>query len=324
MSKPIKMGLHYDMPDDQYHQQHDAKDHYYSSSQLKDILKDPLTFKQKYITQEAGERGFVAAFEFGTYVHTAILEPEKLAQSTAIYEGATRRGKAWEEFLEANEGKTILTRDKKKETMGGDSEYSQAQKCIEAVGNSEIAMELLAQGQPEVSLFYEYEGVKLKVRADWIDFKRMLIADLKTTSSSPRSADSIRKSTKDYGYDLSAAMYMLLFNQYIKHEGHPTPKKDQLKEFTDFYWIYAGKKDFQCQCYMAHQKMLDLGLVKFKEAIRLIKYYESINWEIPETCPDLAPASWEVSDWENVGPSKNDDASIKIKETKKVNPALML
>lgn len=319
------MGLHYDMSDEVYHQQHDAKDHYYSSSQLKDILKDPLTFKKKYITQEMGERGFVAAFEFGTYVHTAILEPERLEESTAIYEGAARRGKAWEEFSAKNKGKTILTHDKKKFDMGGDTEYGTAQKCIEAVGESKVAMELLAQGQPEVSLFYEFEGVKLKVRADWIDFKRMIIADLKTTSSNPRNTDSIRKSTKDYGYDLSAAMYMLLFNQYVKHEGHPKSNRDgQLMEFTDFYWIYTGKKDFNCQCYMAHQKMVELGLVKFKEAIRLIKYYESINWEIPETCPDLAPASWEISDWENIGPSKNDDSIVVKEETKTDNPALML
>lgn len=315
-SKKIKLGLHYDMPDSAYHAQQDPKDHFYSSSQLKDILKSPALFKKKYITREVETGGTNSAFSVGTYVHTAILEPENLESTTAIYKGAQRRGKEWEAFNKEHEGKVILVHDEKKASAGAMTELLTAQHCIDVVDDSDWAQRLLHTGTPEVSLFVELEGIRIKVRADWLKLAEGAIVDLKTTSSDPASPSSMLKSTKDYSYDLSAALYMDAFNKYCA-EG----KGEEGGYVIDkFYWIYAGKKkDDGCQCYEASEKMMELGRKKYKEAIRLIKYYESLDWEIPEEILVLNPASWEVSDWESVG--KPSDIKKKVETKKKIEPA---
>ena len=50
------------------------------------------------------------ALLFGRAFHMNVLETEKFKEDVIAYEGATRRGKAWEEFKQENEGKTIITK----------------------------------------------------------------------------------------------------------------------------------------------------------------------------------------------------------------------
>jgi len=49
-------------------------------------------------------------FGVGRAIHTAILQPERLALDYTVFEGKTRRGKAWDAFEAENVSKTILKR----------------------------------------------------------------------------------------------------------------------------------------------------------------------------------------------------------------------
>jgi hypothetical protein len=50
-----------------------------------------------------------AALRFGKLAHMALLEPMVFARSIAVWDGGTRRGKAWDAWQAENEGKADLT-----------------------------------------------------------------------------------------------------------------------------------------------------------------------------------------------------------------------
>ena len=161
--------------------------------------------------------------DVGTYVHTAVLEPEKLEEETAIYPGPIRRGKDWDKFEAENKGKVILT----------SNDVDVALDMIGAVNSSPIARSHLDGYEHEVSLFVEVyvmleqerdesqiyhinkdgdiyritsigwvftssnkidpDSIKefghkliLKVRADSINFEKKDISDVKTTTANPK------------------------------------------------------------------------------------------------------------------------------------------
>ncbi len=53
----IEEGVYYDMTDEVYHEQHSREEHFYSSSQLKTMLEDPRSFKEKYIEGKSEPTG---------------------------------------------------------------------------------------------------------------------------------------------------------------------------------------------------------------------------------------------------------------------------
>jgi len=109
----------------------------------------------------------------GRAAHTAVLEPEVFDERYAVFDGARRAGKAFDEFEEANIGLTILRRD----------EYDTCMAVRDAVCAHEVAASLL-YGSSE--LVYEWTdpdtGIACKARLDHVNADGGLI-ELKTTSS---------------------------------------------------------------------------------------------------------------------------------------------
>ena len=61
----------------------------------------------KVCVREEREDTYKSAYDFGSYMHSLLLEPDKTDDEFAVFEGATRRGKR--RFKSNNEGKTIIT-----------------------------------------------------------------------------------------------------------------------------------------------------------------------------------------------------------------------
>jgi hypothetical protein len=294
MSKKVELGvLIDDMSSEEYHSTPDT----HSSTQIKMVLNDPEMYKKIYITKEA-ERPSSSAFDIGTYFHTAILEPHLLASTTAIFEGF-RRGDKWEAFKKKHKGKTLIT----------SSEVLKAKNLIEGVRASKRAMEKLANGYPEMSLFVKLSisdkggiyapdfgkmltrygwkdcpeipkgfPVTVKVRADLLgpDF----ILDLKSCSGDTHIVSDMIYKNMDYGYLLSASLYVDMFNLVMDNE---------IKEFI---WTYSSKDKVSASNYSAHMdrnNTLQCGRGQWVSGLRKLKKLVESNWEIAEEIVPIDP-----------------------------------
>jgi len=111
------------------------------------------------------------AMEFGTLTHRAVLEPENFDGSYALFSGKTKKGKAWNEFKEANAPLTITSADRL------ESLVIMGQKLKKDTDS----MNLLSGCSSEVSLFWQDEcGIKCKARLDIVKPQAHQIADIKT------------------------------------------------------------------------------------------------------------------------------------------------
>lgn len=272
----------------------------YSSSQLKTVLEDPDLFYQKYIAKTEPKLE-MAAFDIGTYFHTAILEPHLLKKECAVFPGI-RRGAKWESFKKAHEGKAIIT----------DKELGQAETLIKAVKQSEVATKLLKGGTPEVSAFVRLliaegrvyhptsgralmdtgwkavgsipkEGTEIivKVRADLLAQDNSYIVDLKSCSGNTKSEWMIAGKVSDMSYDLSAALYLDIFSLVLD------------RTLENFIWIFASKDVGNCQSYLASPTNITIGRIKYRTA--LVKIAEGIqtNWKFKERLEILEPSYFE-------------------------------
>lgn len=234
----------------------------------------------------------------------AVFEPPVNEKTGAPYGTATKAYKeAYETFLQANEGKTIASRD----------ELSQVQQMQQAVlldcgATSEQVRKLLRWGKPEVSHFIEYEGCKFKWRPD-LETKAKII-DYKTIASDDLSERSINAQIAKYGYDISAAHY--LFFDHL-----------QTGKWKRFYWIFVSKQPpFDAVMVDASKWTYDydpetdivmpqVGAIKFKALLDLhIQCSRKNEWHgseifIPQSdnglrimCP--TPPAWEVNNAANI------------------------
>ncbi len=292
----MKTGIYRGLNNDEYH----SVPGYYSSSQMKDLLVDPQVFYDKYIAKTIEKEHF-PAFDIGTYFHTAILEPDKLDEDCAVYQGI-RRGAQWDKFQADNKGKAIITA----------TEWEQANRLIEAVKKSPVSMARLARGEAEVSCFttfYQDKGevfskdgkniltvdgwrrttlklsksaveIGIKTRADSLGDG--FISDLKSTSGNVKDPYQVKSKVSMYSYDLSAALYLAAFSI---EEG---------KDFEEFIWIFASKDLGNCKSWMASQNNLRVGRKKVIMALNNLAAGIRSNWEFEDSMGVLEPEMWQL------------------------------
>lgn len=234
----LKIGINKNISNEDYHKDRNFE----SSSSLKLFLKDSREYYKRYILKEEQESTYKSAYDFGSYIHSLILEPEKTDDEFIIFEGLTRRGKAWTEFKEANQDKIIITK----------SQELMALSLISAYKTNADTKGLIQDGQAEHTLCTNLEGLDIKVRADYI--KEGMVIDVKTTSD-PVDKFSAAKTIIRFDYDLSAALYVDAFKQYTG------------KEF-DFLFIFLNKQNNNIAVLKASNNLLENGRRKYKAAIK--------------------------------------------------------
>lgn len=234
---------------------------HYSSSVLKDVLKDPHKIYKIMFEGAPRENKSSDALELGSLLHTMILEPELIYEEFAFFDGASRRGNAWEVFKLENEGKMLMSASQKR--IADDLILAfNASKIINFAGKEVSAPQLFTGGIAEESCFTEINGVPIKVRPDYrISKNKKLIIDLKTTGQTPNFIEDARELTLAADYHLSAALYVRA-----------------LKELTgddyEFYWVYLSKQDKRVNVYKCGEEMLKKGLTKVDKAINII-----LDWQ---------------------------------------------
>jgi hypothetical protein len=171
-------------------------EHYYgdlgkkflSNSDIRALLKDPLTFKQPI----TGNPNLIK----GSYFHTLILEPDKL-EKIKIIDATTRNTSRYKEL---SNGEMCLLQH----------EADSIELLRDAVLENSVTRDLIR----DIDVEYEVPGL-IKLEDEWFKLKadiknntQGLIVDLKTTSD----IDKFRYSAKEYNYDSQAYIYSKYFN----------------------------------------------------------------------------------------------------------------
>lgn len=255
-------------------QYHGDKD-WLSSTSIKDFIKDPQKFYRVYIerSEEKESIGEDVASD-GTLAHSLILEPEKFDQEYAIFEGWRKAGKDYEDFKQKHPHLHVVSKPQLKKV----------QSWVSSFNKLAPAKSLISGGASELSLAIELEGVKIKVRADYINIDRGYIADVKT-SSLPSDVESFRGAVKNYGYDLSAALYLMAFEKFYQ------------KDINDFYFIVLGKRDLQCQVYRLSDETRIIGKAKVIKALQQLKHcIETNDWTSCSSASTMQSEDYEIKE----------------------------
>lgn len=217
------------------------------------LLKHPDQFYQEWVMGQKTEQVERSVFSEGSFTHTLILEPEKIAEY-AIFPGLRKSGKVWEDFKAANPNKIILSAP----------QVNRCEALYQSYKATKVATELVQNGFPEHTMLSEILGVPVKARADYI-VPGKYIVDVKTTSA-PTDIDMFKLTIEQYQYDLSAALYcQIAFDNY--------------NALHDFYFVVLSKEDGGCAVYKASSNTLSIGAAKVTQAI--VKYkrgLETGNW----------------------------------------------
>ncbi len=296
---PAPPKLHkliYDMTSEQYHSTPGT----YSSSQFKDLLDDEDVFIKKYITKEI-EREESGAFDVGNYFHTMVLEPDKVGKDCAVFPGPVKRGQVWEAFKKKHAGKTIVSKN----------QMDIAERIAEAVQASPVAMSFIERAKPEVSVFVElhiYKGEIYSVKyrkvlgirgwddAEDVDFEKVkkfgvaiivkvradslgddFVLDLKSTTGNARSMTVVQDKIKYYTYDLSASLYLDIFNLVVGGT------------LSKFIWTFASKDCFNSRSYVATNRMIQVGRAKWKKAVLTLAIVKKNKWEVTDSMGEIEP-----------------------------------
>lgn len=177
-----------------------------SQTSVKHLINSPAHYKAyKEEPQEETD-----AMRLGTATHLAVFQPslfnEQVVMSPKFDRRKTEDKIAASKFQEANIGKILLTQD----------DYERCLGMAEAVRSNPTFIELTQQGEPEYSVTAEtvLEGIKVKGRIDWIDFKNRVMLDLKSIGELA-SFRAINKTIHKRGYDIQNAMYNQLLSALI-------------------------------------------------------------------------------------------------------------
>lgn len=250
-------------------------DHYRASvginaSSLADVRRSPAHY---YAHQILGiGRETTPAMEFGSLVHSAILEPhtlhEKYINDQEFVEAviqdkpdtkSPRATKVYKDLVNNAklQGKTVLT----------DKDFTSMSNIVDAVYSHQTAKNILNNGHPEKVLYAQDPdtGLLLKGKMDFI-LSDGYVVDVKTTKDASRA--EFTKSLFNYNYYVQAAFYLHI------------AKLSLGQSFKNFLFICIEKDEpHQVAIYTPDEGALDAGERVFKRDLRILsECYEKNQW----------------------------------------------
>jgi hypothetical protein len=224
------------------------------------ILDNPAKFHNEKILGNGPPDLDNNSFQEGSLTHSLILEPHTVASEYAFFEGFRKAGPEWEQFKVDNIGRRILSAPQKARCLAYQRAYEK----------NTTAKAILSGGQAELSVCQVIEGVQCKARADYINIEKGYIADIKT-SSFPVTLDNFKLTVQQYKYDLSAALYCMVFEAYY---GKP----------FDFYFVCISKKELDCHVYKTSERTMREGKQAVLKALGLYRHCMATGiWAAPPT-----------------------------------------
>lgn len=183
------------MPAHEYHGAIDRQ----SCSQLKPILESPAAYAESMIRRE-GPSG--DAIDFGTLVHTAILEPHLFAQSVAVFPGVVvpgSRDQDFAKFKKANSDKLVI------DEIVLSTVRSASARLLEQRVMGRPFGDYVSEGHTEVTYFFDDPTTEIPCRCRLDLTHEEANFDIKTSS---RGGTWV-KHANAMDYDMQAYMYSL-------------------------------------------------------------------------------------------------------------------
>lgn len=262
----IEPGWYRDIDNERYHKSLGV-----SSTTLKKLLtKTPahVLFAQNNPIEPT------ANMKLGTAVHSLVLEPEQFDNDIAVMPEYSGRGSTAlrDSFKEENEGKTIITAD----------QFVTAKAMAESVKNHEEAMLLLDGAITESSIYWWYHSMDAeddtqfrqmhKVRPDALGTSHPVCMDLKSCVDA--TEDGFSKAVMNFGYHVSAAMYLEGLNQCP--EALEAMGLFACKNFV--FICVENTPPYVVGVYGLSEKDLELGKVLYRRAAQKYKQAKDDNW----------------------------------------------
>lgn len=222
-----------------------------SSSVLKEAARSLAHCYARYF-DPAREKKTTPAMDFGTCVHTMVLEPLSQHQVFAVVpEGMDRRSKEGKAFFADIEDAGLIALKQ--------TDFEKIEKITKSVFSNTKAKELINHDLSiiEQSFFVDcsLHGLKLKARPDIFippckDFPSGAICDLKTTLDA--SQGGFERSAYNLGYHIQAGWYAYVISSALK-----------LNEIPDFYFISVEKEaPYACTVFKASKYFIYSGIKK--------------------------------------------------------------
>ena len=166
-----------------------------SASGAKKMLQSPAHYRlMRTVRSEPS-----AAMQFGTAVHSGVLEPHTFAETVAEAPDVDKRTKAgkeeWAAFSAAHTGAIMLSR----------YDYRRATRCIDAVRSHPAAAKLLDGGDREVSICLHDARYKVPCKARWDIRNHGGAVDLKTCQDA--SPEGFARQIANLLYHVQGAHY---------------------------------------------------------------------------------------------------------------------
>jgi len=197
-------GIYYDVPNEVYHSAVSA----ISNSMLAMINRSVSAYQ--WMQGAPVNKDKLKAFELGTALHAAVLEPKRFRDEYVLmppFNMRTNKGKQDSlDFAKANSDRFIIS----------DSDARHIQLMRDSImADPRLSLWLSMDGKPEavVVVTDKVTGLKLRIRCDWlVDAGDVVVClDLKSTDS----MDKFRRDFFDLRYDVQDAFYTNVLEQHF-------------------------------------------------------------------------------------------------------------
>lgn len=243
-----------------------------SCSLLKPMLISPAHYRSQFFEAQSSSK----AKDFGTLIHTLVLEPQTFASRYAVYAGVKDgRDPEFKAFTKAHPGQIVV------DDVALQDAKRMCEKILDRRFRGRRFADYLAEGEKEATIYYTdpSTGVRCRVRVDLLHPE--FVFDLKTALSVAQ-AEWLRQAVSLH-YDLQSYMYSLAVCLFAGHE-KPLPFVFVAAENTAPYSVSA---------FTAGESFLARGGRKYQEALSAYAACSQVNhW------PDLGEeATVELEHW---------------------------
>lgn len=265
-------------------------------SNLKEIARSPLHYRYRCQHEKN-----TPALTMGRTAHAAILEPERFDREFVVWDRETdagkmspRRGKAWDEFCQANKGKTIVT----------PAEHLFARNVRDAVRSKPVALKYLRDGTAEKTMVWldAATGRRCKGRLDWVTHLEGVdaIVGLKTARDlTPRT----------FAAQAARLFYHLQWAYYVDAYATITGREPRVVEIC-----VEGEAPFDVVVYVIPSEVIEVGREEYRAMFeRLGECERSSRWPgraDNEVIFEL-PAYMQPEEDDDVGDLDLDDGSLR-------------